>query len=111
MRSHRRSWASMRATAGWRRPVPTDAKRDGEANSCRPWCTMSPLRRRAMDVIRYEHPLNERIRTLMRLVDLYVRALFVSGETAPADSHVALLALLEVDYADRLAPLYTAYQE
>src|SRR2546426_10811720 len=63
---------------------------------------MSPLRRPAMDVIRYEHPLNERIRTLMRLEDLYGRALFFTGETAPADHHAALLALFEiVDVAAR----------
>src|SRR2546426_12101211 len=63
---------------------------------------MSPLRRPAMDVIRYEHPLNERIRTLMRLEDLYGRALFFTGETAPPDHHAALLALFEiVDVAAR----------
>jgi cell division protein ZapD len=49
-----------------------------------------------MDVIRYEHPLNERIRTLMRLEDLYGRALFFTGESAPADHHAALLALFEI---------------
>jgi cell division protein ZapD len=55
-----------------------------------------------MDVIRYEHPLNERIRTLMRLEDLYGRALFFTGETAPAAHHAALLALFEiVDVAAR----------
>ena len=49
-----------------------------------------------MDVIRYEHPLNERIRTLMRLEDLYGRALFFTGESAPADHHAGLLALFEI---------------
>lgn len=53
-------------------------------------------------MIRYEHPLNERIRTLMRLEDLYRRSLFFSGETTPADHHAALLALFEiVDVASR----------
>jgi cell division protein ZapD len=47
-------------------------------------------------VILYEHPLNERIRTLMRLEDLYGRALFFTGETTPADHHAALTALFEV---------------
>ena len=47
-------------------------------------------------MIRYEHPLNERIRTLMRLEDLYRRALFFTGETNPADHHAALTALFEV---------------
>ena len=46
------------------------------------------------DVIRYEHPLNERIRTMMRLEDLYRRALFFNAATAPADHHAALLALV-----------------
>ena len=49
-----------------------------------------------MDVIRYEHPLNERIRTLMRLEDLYGRALFFTGQSAPADHHAGLLALFEI---------------
>jgi cell division protein ZapD len=47
-------------------------------------------------VIRYEHPLNERIRTLMRLEDLFARAsFFASGEEAP-DHHAALLSLFEI---------------
>ncbi len=53
-------------------------------------------------VIRYEHPLNERIRTLMRLEDLYRRALFFTAEATPADHHAALTALFEiVDVAGR----------
>ncbi len=57
---------------------------------------MSPLPCPGTDVIRYEHPLNERIRTLMRLEDLYRRALFFAGATAPEDHHAALTALFEV---------------
>src|SRR5512142_596338 len=49
-----------------------------------------------MDLIRYEHPLNERIRTLMRLEDLYGRALFFTAQSAPQDHHAALLALFEI---------------
>ena len=49
-----------------------------------------------MDLIRYEHPLNERIRTLMRLEDLYGRALFFTARSAPQDHHAALLALFEI---------------
>jgi len=49
-----------------------------------------------MDLLRYEHPLNERIRTLMRLEDLYGRALFFTAQSAPADHHAALLALFEI---------------
>src|SRR5215470_5876178 len=53
-------------------------------------------------VICYEHPLNERIRTLMRLEDLYGRALFFTAEAEPPDHHAALLALFEiVDVAAR----------
>jgi cell division protein ZapD len=63
---------------------------------------MSPPLCPGQDVIRYEHPLNERIRTLMRLEDLYRRALFFAGETEPADHHAALTALFEiVDVAAR----------
>ena len=57
---------------------------------------MSPLPCPGTDVIRYEHPLNERIRTLMRLEDLYRRALFFAGESTSADHHAALTALFEV---------------
>ena len=47
-------------------------------------------------MIRYEHPLNERIRTLMRLEDLFTRAdFFASREHAP-DHHAALLSLFEI---------------
>lgn len=53
-------------------------------------------------MIRYEHPLNERIRTLMRLEDLYARALYFAGNTAAHDHHAALLALFEItDVASR----------
>src|SRR5438067_11766980 len=63
---------------------------------------MSPLRRRAIDVIRYEHPLNERIRTLMRLEDLYQRVQFFASHSAAPDHHAALLALFEItDVAGR----------
>jgi cell division protein ZapD len=63
---------------------------------------MSPPPWPANAVIRYEHPLNERIRTLMRLEDLYRRALFFTGEATPADHHAALTALFEiVDVAAR----------
>jgi cell division protein ZapD len=47
-------------------------------------------------VIRYEHPLNERIRTLMRLEDLYGRARFFAEQTAAQDHHAALTALFEI---------------
>jgi cell division protein ZapD len=53
-------------------------------------------------VILYEHPLNERIRTLMRLEDLFGRAShFASRDEAP-EHHAALLSLFEItDVASR----------
>ena len=46
-------------------------------------------------MISYEYPLNERIRTLLRLEDLFVKiAHFTAGDT-PQDHHVALLTIFE----------------
>jgi cell division protein ZapD len=47
-------------------------------------------------LIRYEHPLNERIRTMMRLEDLLQRARYFSGKTDPVDHHAALTAMFEI---------------
>jgi cell division protein ZapD len=53
-------------------------------------------------VIRYEHPLNERIRTLMRLEDLFARARFYAAQDAPAEHHAALMSMFEItDVASR----------
>ena len=58
-------------------------------------------------MIRYEHPLNERIRTLMRLEDLFARAShFASRDEAP-DHHAALLSLFEVTDVAARADLKT----
>ena len=47
-------------------------------------------------VISYEYPLNERIRTLLRLESLYLKiSHFIAGST-PQDHHVALLTLFEM---------------
>ncbi|THF63830.1 cell division protein ZapD [Pseudothauera nasutitermitis] len=47
-------------------------------------------------MISYEYPLNERVRTLLRLEDLYRKiAHFLRGQT-PQEHHVALLTLFEV---------------
>ena len=43
-------------------------------------------------MISYEYPLNERIRTLLRLEDLFVKIAHFSSGTAPQDHHVALQA-------------------
>src|SRR6185295_7740939 len=51
---------------------------------------------RTLSVIRYEHPLNERIRTLMRLEDLYHRAQFFAAQVDGPAHHAALAVLFEI---------------
>ena len=51
---------------------------------------------RPLSVIRYEHPLNERIRTLMRLEDLYHRAQFFAAQADGPAHHAALAVLFEI---------------
>ena len=46
-------------------------------------------------MISYEYPLNERIRTLLRLEDLFLKVAHFSGNDAPQDHHVALLTVFE----------------
>jgi len=53
-------------------------------------------------MIRYEHPLNERIRTLMRLEDLFARARHFAQQEGALEHHAALLAMFEItDVAGR----------
>jgi cell division protein ZapD len=53
-------------------------------------------------VIRYEFPLNERIRTLLRMEALYERVHFFTGKEQPLEHHAALLSLFEIlDVAGR----------
>ncbi len=59
------------------------------------------------DLIRYEHPLNERIRTMMRLEDLYSRAIYFSTRSDAADHHAALTAMFEVTDVAARADLKT----
>lgn len=47
-------------------------------------------------VICYELPLNERIRTLLRLEDLFNRIDFFSTRDTPTEHHAALVALFEI---------------
>lgn len=47
-------------------------------------------------MIIYEYPLNERIRTLLRLEDLYDKALHFIAADAQEDHHVALLMIFEI---------------
>jgi cell division protein ZapD len=58
-------------------------------------------------VIRYEHPLNERVRTLMRLEDLFARVGYFAAQDAPPDHHAALLALFEITEVAARADLKT----
>lgn len=47
-------------------------------------------------VISYEYPLSERIRTLLRLEDLFRKIAHFGGSEAPPDHHVAILTLFEI---------------
>jgi len=47
-------------------------------------------------VISYEYPLNERIRTLLRLEDLFARADFFIAQDRGLEHHAALLVLFEI---------------
>ncbi|HWM44691.1 MAG TPA: cell division protein ZapD [Burkholderiales bacterium] len=47
-------------------------------------------------MITYEYPLNERIRTLLRLEDLFERSRHFMARTEPHDHHMALLTLFEI---------------
>lgn len=46
-------------------------------------------------MINYEYPLNERIRTLLRLEDLFVKVAHFSNHDAPQDHHIALQTIFE----------------
>jgi cell division protein ZapD len=50
----------------------------------------------ASAVISYEYPLSERIRTLLRLEDLYERVQYFNAKNDPHEHHVALLCLFEI---------------
>ena len=47
-------------------------------------------------MISYEYPLSERIRTLLRIEDLYERAQYFIARTDPQEHHVALLCMFEI---------------
>ncbi len=53
-------------------------------------------------MITYEYPLNERVRTLLRLEDLYERVRFFLDKESPHDHHACLGAIFEIiDVASR----------
>ena len=56
-------------------------------------------------VITYDYPLNERIRTMLRLEDLFDRARHFIERVDPLDHHVALLTLFEILEVARRADL------
>lgn len=58
-------------------------------------------------MIRYEHPLNERVRTLMRLEDLFARTTYFAGQDGALDHHATLLALFEITDVAARADLKT----
>jgi cell division protein ZapD len=63
-------------------------------------------------VIQYEYPLSERIRTLLRLEDLFDRALHFSVRQDSHDHHVALVTLFEIlDVTSRQDLKSDLYQE
>lgn len=47
-------------------------------------------------MITYEYPFNERIRTLLRLEDLFEKVAYFSKSDGPAENHVALVTLFEI---------------
>ena len=47
-------------------------------------------------MICYEHPLNERIRTLLRLEGLFNKIDFFSTKDTATEHHASLIALFEV---------------
>ena len=47
-------------------------------------------------MITYEYPLNERIRTLLRLEDLFDRVAFFSAQNFPLDHQAALISIFEI---------------
>ena len=53
-------------------------------------------------MICYEHPLNERIRTLLRLEDLFDKIIFLIDKDDAIEHHSALVTLFEIlDVASR----------
>ena len=56
----------------------------------------SAFRADAPPVIVYEYPLNERVRTLLRLEDLFERVRFFLARNDPLDHHASLITLFEI---------------
>lgn len=56
----------------------------------------SPAPAGPLAVITYEYPLNERVRTLLRLEDMYERVLLFTARETPRDHEVAFARLFEI---------------
>ena len=48
------------------------------------------------NLIGYEYPLSERVRTLLRLEDLYRKAWYFTAKAEPVENHVALVLLFDI---------------
>ena len=59
-------------------------------------CNNAPSHEGPHAVITYEYPLNEKVRTLLRLEDMYERVLLFSRREAPRDHEVAFSRLFEI---------------
>lgn len=63
-------------------------------------------------MITYEYPLNERIRTLLRLEDLFDKTGYFIGAEGPQEHHVAMVTLFEIlDVASRADLKFDLVQE
>jgi cell division protein ZapD len=77
-----------------------DARASGGSSATIP--RTSSIAAQDSTLILYEYPLNERVRTLLRLEDLFERLEFFAGQEHPLDHHVALVTLFEIlDVAGR----------
>ena len=47
-------------------------------------------------MISYDYPLNERVRTMLRLEDLFAKAAFFVAQNQPLEHHAALLSMFEI---------------
>src|SRR5690606_38011302 len=48
------------------------------------------------NLISYEYPLSERVRTLLRLEDLYRKAWYFTAKSESVENHVALVLLFDI---------------
>ena len=84
----------MGPTCGWRRRAgPYDMIRAGRTDAGHSNSTPPHSGAR---VITYEYPFNERIRTLLRLEDLFDKAEYFIEQDGTQEHHVALLTLFEI---------------